>query len=380
MSDNILQIIPQLDIGGAERTTIEVAEAITNNGGKAFVFSNGGRLENELKKVGGILIKGDAKTKNPFKILIGNVNEICNIIKQNNIKIVHARSRAPAISAYFAAKKCGVHFVTTYHGIYNAKSKLKRWYNSFMARGEIVIANSEYTKAHLLKEHNIDPKKVRVIYRGVDIEKFTPENIKDEQKQKLINAWEIKEPNLPKILLPARLTNWKGQKVLIEAAKILKDKGILANYILAGDAQGRVEYQKELEDLIEKYGLKDYFYLVGHCSDIPAAIAICDIVTTPSIEPEAFGRTAAEAQAMEKPIIASKLGGAMETVIHEKTGFLFEANNYEQLALYIEKIIKMPNFEKENMGKFARQRIVETFSARSLQQNTLKVYKEIISE
>ncbi len=378
MSYNILQIIPELDIGGAERTAVEVAEAIVKDGGKAFVLSNGGILEGELKKHGATFIKADVKTKNPFKILVSNVALIKKIIAENNIDIVHARSRAPAVSAYLAAKAMGVHFVTTYHGIYNAKSSLKRWYNGFMARGELVVANSEYTKAHIIDQHQLDPDKIRVVYRGVDLEKFTPEKVDQSTKDALIKKWGLSAKALPKILLPARLTAWKGQKVLIEAANILKSQNIFADYIFVGSAQGRDEYVSELKSLINSYGLDEYFHFVGQCNDMPTAFAIADIVTTPSIEPEAFGRTAAEAQAMAKPIIASRLGGAMETVVDNETGFLIDVGNATQLAQKISQILAMPPMEIANFTKLAQKRVKSLFSAAQLQEKTLGVYKEIM--
>jgi glycosyltransferase involved in cell wall biosynthesis len=378
MSYNILQIIPELDIGGAERTAIEVAEAIINDGGKAFVLSNGGILEGELKKCGATFIKADVKTKNPFKILFSNVALIKKIIAENNINIVHARSRAPAVSAYMAAKAMGVHFITTYHGIYNAKSAAKRWYNSFMARGELVIANSEYTKTHIIKQHNLNPEKIRVVYRGVDLEKFDPEKITTAAQDALLNNWVLGGRTLPKIILPARLTAWKGQKVLIEAANILKSQNIIADYIFVGSSQGRDEYVVALKSLIQSYGLEDNFHFVGQCNDMPTAFMLADIVVTPSTEPEAFGRTAAEAQAMAKPIIASRLGGAMETVVDNETGFLIETGNATQLAQKISHILTMPPQEIANLTKLAQKRVKSLFSAAQLQEKTLGVYKEIM--
>lgn len=381
MSLTILQVIPELQTGGAERTVLEIAEAIIKSGGKALVFTKGGRMEEELQKIGGKIYLADAKTKNPYKILKTNVDKLVSIIKQNKVDIVHARSRAPAISAYLAAKKCNVPFVTTYHGIYKANNPIKRLYNGIMTKGVLIIANSEFTKAHLLAEHKIDPQKVHVVYRGVDLNRFDSEMITAERKQSLISAWGIDMANgRLKVLLPARLTSWKGQNVLIEAAKILKDKNIEMDYILAGDAQGRDDYVESLKSKINEYGLNNLFHLVGHCNDIPAAIEICDIITTPSIEPEAFGRTAAEAQAMAKPVIASNLGGAKETIVHNETGFLFEAGVAEELAQNLLKLAKMGADERKLIGEKGKARVRKLFSTQSLQEKTLHLYAELIGK
>jgi glycosyltransferase involved in cell wall biosynthesis len=379
MSKTILQIIPELQTGGAERTVLEVSQAIINSGGKAIVFTNGGRMEAELLAMGGVVIHGEAKSKNPYVILKTNVDKLVAIIKENKVDIVHARSRAPAISAYLAAKKCNIPFVTTYHGIYKANNPIKRFYNGIMTKGDIVIANSEFTKAYLLAEHKTEPEKVRVIYRGVDLSRFATETITEETKKKLLAAWNV-APNqtLPLVLLPARITAWKGQETLIEAANILKHKNIPAHFIFAGDAQGRNDFVAKLQSKITQYGLQEYVHLVGHCDDIPAAMAVCDIVTTPSIEPEAFGRTAAEAQAMARPVIASNHGGAREVVVHGETGFLIEPSNAKDLSQWLEYLIKMGAEGRREIGKAGQRRVLALFTTASLQAKTLQIYDELI--
>lgn len=381
MSKTILQVIPELQTGGAERTVLEMAQAIIAAGGHAIVFTNGGRMETELAAMGGIIIHANAKSKNPFVILKTNVDKLVKIIKEHKVDIVHARSRAPAISAYLAAKKCKVPFVTTYHGIYKAKNPIKRFYNGIMTKGDIVIANSEFTKAHLLAEHKIDPDKVKVIYRGVDFSRFAPEMITEDRRQKMISSWKFNlDDSLPKILLPARITAWKGQDTLIEAANILGQKNIFAHYILAGDAQGRNEYVAQLQTKIRSFGLEDHVHLVGHCDDVPAATAICDIVTTPSIEPEAFGRTAAEAQAMGRPVIAANHGGAREVVVHGETGFLIEPANANELAHWIAYLIEIGKAGRAKIGMAGKARVQNMFTTASLQAKTLQIYDELISD
>ena len=381
MSKTILQVIPELQTGGAERTVLEVSQAIIESGGTAIVFTNGGRMEAELAAMGGTIIHGDAKSKNPFVILKTNVDKLVEIIKKHKVDIVHARSRAPAISACLAARKCKVPFVTTYHGIYKANNPIKRFYNGIMSKGEIVIANSEFTKAHLLAEHKIDPKKVQVIYRGVDFNRFDGEMISASRREALISSWGIgQNDKLPKILLPARITAWKGQETLIEAANILKNKNVLAHYVLAGDAQGRNEYVAALLTKIRQFGLEKYVHLVGHCNDVPAAIAICDIVTTPSIEPEAFGRTAAEAGAMGRPVVASNHGGAREVVVHGETGFLIEPGGAPELAKWLEYLIEIGKSGRDEIGTAGKSRVQNMFTTASLQAKTLQIYDELISD
>lgn len=379
MGLNILQIIPQLQTGGAERTTIEIAQAIIEDGGTAVVFSQGGRMAPELTKLGAILILGEAQSKNPWIVLKTNVDKLCAIIKEHRIDIVHARSRAPAISAYLAAKRTKTHFVTTYHGIYNAKNPIKRFYNGIMTRGEVVIANSNFTKDHLLQEHKIDAEKVKIIYRGVDLARFDSAAISNLRTDNLLKNWKIAANERLKILLPARLTDWKGQKILINAAAILHQKGIELDYILAGDDQGRSQYVDQLRSMIGELGLGDYFHLVGHCDDVPAAMKLCDIIVTPSTDPEAFGRTAAEAQAMGKPVIASNLGGAKETVVHGETGFLIEKANADELAHYIETLLSLGVDGRNKMGEIGKKRVSELFSTAALQAKTLQTYYELLN-
>ncbi len=376
---NLLQIIPQLDTGGAERTTLEIAEAIVKDGGDALVFTNGGRMLKDLERSGAKAIIGNAKSKNPFTILFINTAKICGIIREFKIDIIHARSRAPAISALLAARICKIPFVTTYHGIYNSNHPLKRYYNGIMTKGDVIIANSNFTKSHLIGEHKIDPSKVQTIYRGVDLERFDPEKMPPQKKCEMLDKWGLVENDHIKILLPARLTNWKGQKVLIEAANILNKKGIVAQYILAGEDQGRTQYTQELLAMTRNYGISENFHFIGHENDIPAAMYASDIIVTPSIEPEAFGRTAAEAGAMGKPVIATNIGGAKEVVTHGETGFLIETANADQLANYIEELILMGEKGRKIIGERAMKRIREKFPTKSLQQKTLQLYYELLN-
>lgn len=375
---NILQVIPQLDAGGAERTTLEVAEAIVAADGRALVASQGGRLEDELKAVGGELYRLPMATKNPL-VAWQNVSELEKIIRAEKVEIVHARSRAPALSAKAACDRTGAHYVTTYHGTYNARSGLKRWYNSFMAKGELVIANSNFIRDHVLSEHRIDEAKIRVIPRGVDLARFDEDAIAPERVQALVEAWGIDGAD-PVALMPGRLTGWKGQREVLRAYGQLHRAGAaLPVLILAGDAQGRGAYVTELEAIIAEYALGDRVKLVGHCSDMPAALMLSRLVLTPSIEPEAFGRTAAEAGAMGKLVIAADHGGAREVILQGDTGWRVTPGDVDELADTIEQALNLDEISYSGMSDRARMHVRQSFSTEQLQASTLRVYEEVLN-
>lgn len=366
---NVLQIVPELNAGGVERTAIEMAEALVTAGHTAHVASAGGRLEGELEALGGYLHKFDVGSKNVFRYG-RNKRALIDIIKTHNIDIVHARSRAPAWPGLAAAQATNTPFLTTYHGIYNAKSAIKKRYNAVMTHGSLIIANSHFTKAHIVSEHGTDPMKIRVIPRAVDMERFDlgalhPRNIEAQFKR-----WNVAlEKTL--VLLPGRLTRWKGQLVAIEAMSYLPDTYAL---VCLGDAQGRDDFVTELQQACAKYGLEDRVVFPGHSSDVPAALACADIVISASTDPEAFGRVAAEAQAMQRPIVATAHGGALETVLDGKTGFLVTPSNAKALADGIKTAADWPDYD----GPAARAHILDNFSKQRLQRDTLAVYEELL--
>ncbi|WP_300532366.1 glycosyltransferase family 4 protein [Maricaulis sp.] len=373
----VLQVIPELDAGGAERTTLEVAEALVAAGGRALVASQGGRLEGELEAMGGELVRLPVATKNPW-VAWRNVARLSAVIRDQGVDIVHARSRAPALSAKAACDKTGAHFVTTYHGTYNANSGLKRWYNSFMAKGERVIANSEFIRDHICHEHPFAAERVTVIPRGVDLERFDAAAISPDRVEALAADWGI-EADARVVLLPGRLTGWKGQRETIRAYAQLKAGGAeLPVLILAGDAQGRTGYVDELAALIEEGGLSGQVRMVGHCSDMPAAFALSRLVLTPSVEPEAFGRTAAEAGAMGLPVIAADHGGAREVIVEGETGWRVKPGDVAALADAIAQALNLDATALDNLAERAKARIQERFSARQLQASTLRVYNEVL--
>jgi len=367
---NVLQILPALEAGGVERTAVEMTQALTAAGHGAHVLSNGGRLAGDIEALGGVNHIANIGSKNILSVP-SRIAGIRRLIATHKIDVVHARSRAPAWPAMLAARAEKTPFVTTYHGIYNAKSGLKRFYNSVMAKGDCVIANSEFTKAHILKTHDIDEGTITVIPRGVDMARFDPAVMSTADIVKLRQSWLVKRQtggaNVKLILLPARLTGWKGQRVAISAMAALPE-----NYHLVclGDSQGRTDYVEELKAQIAFHDLGRCVTLAGHSADMPAAYAACDIVICPSTDPEAFGRTAAEAQAMGKPVIASAHGGALETVVDGRTGWLVAPANVPELA----EAIKRGGAELTDVGDVARARILEKFSKTSLQKATLEVY------
>ena len=375
----VLQVTPELNAGGVERTTLEIAEAISRAGGLALVATAGGRLEPDLKTAGGELIRIPAASKNPIT-LIANAFKLAKIARERNVQIIHARSRAPAWSALLAARMARVPFVTTYHGIYNAKSPLKTFYNSVMARGDAIIANSEFTREHVLANHDVMPERVTAIPRGVDLDVFSPEKIAADDIAALRVKWGVSSSQCV-ILVPARLTRWKGQMVLIEAARMLNERRPKAvKIIIAGDDQGRRAYTQEMLSAIKAGGLQDVISLVGHLRQMPLAFAASDVAVFPVIEPEAFGRGAVEAEAMGVPVIASNLGGYTETVVEGQTGFLVPAGAAGPLCGAIERMIDAGAEKRTDMGRKGQERVRALYSKTALQSATLAVYQRVLSQ
>lgn len=375
----ILQVIPELAAGGAERTTVEMAEAITGAGGRALVASSGGRLEKALVDAGGELIRLNAGSKNPL-IIRKNTKLIEALIAEYEISLIHARSRAPGWSAYVAARRTETPFVTTYHGAYSGRSGLKKRYNSVMARGDLVIANSEWTAAHVMEIHETPKDKIVTIPRGVDLEAFDPQNVSDSRKQDVRLSWGVPEDD-PRIrlVLPGRLTSWKGQALAIDAIGALdSNECAMLQMILTGDAQGREKYVTELEDKIIAHKLGGTVTIAGHTSDMPAAYALADIVLAPSTRPEAFGRVAAEASAMAKPVIVADHGGQRETVIEGETGTRAEPGSVTALTACIRTLIHLRPEARDAMGRAGQAYIRENYSKKQLQAATLNVYGRLL--
>ncbi len=372
----ILQIIPQIGAGGAEKIVFETCKAIVANNDECFLFTSGGFLQSEFERIGVKVILGNAKSKNPIDVFFKNPTTLKKIIKENNIDLIHVHSRAPAISAQIAAKAAQIPWVATYHGIYPAKNPIKRAYNSIMTKADIVIANSQFTMEYLIEQHNPDSNKIRLVYCAIDSKIFDPNVIDIARTDALKEKFETKA-NF-KILLPARLTSWKGQIIAIQAAKILKDQNCDFTLFLMGDAQGRDDYVNQLHDEIEKNAIGEYVRLIGHCDDVAAAMKICDLIITPSTKPEAFGLSAAEAQMLGKIAIASRLGASVETIDDAITGFLFEPGNPKDLAQKIKMVLDLKSEDRAKIQQKARNRALELFDTPKLHSRTLKIYDELI--
>ena len=375
----ILQVIPDLAAGGAERTTVEMAEAITQAGGRALVASEGGRLETALRDAGGELIRLNASSKNPLTIR-KNTRLIEALIEEERIDLIHARSRAPGWSAYVAAQRAEIPFVTTYHGAYSGRSGLKKRYNSVMARGDLVIANSEWTASHVMEIHETPRETLVTVPRGVDLIEFDPASVSQDRIENVRNAWTISaDDDRLRLVLPGRLTRWKGQWLAIEALGALDEtERAKLLLILPGDAQGRQKYVTELEDKIIAHKLGGSVIIAGHTSDMPAAYALADMVLAPSTRPEAFGRVAAEASAMAKPVIVSDHGGQRETVIEGQTGTRAEPGSVTALTACIRTLINLPEEARAAMGRAGQAYIRENYSKKQLQTATLGVYARLL--
>ncbi len=380
----VLQIIPDLEAGGAERTAVDVAEGLAAAGARALVASQGGRLVGELQTKGGIWVPFPAASKNPAAMLI-NVRRLARICHDEGVGVVHARSRAPAWVALGAARALDLPFVTTYHGSYSGRSKIKVLYNSVMSRGDVVIANSDYTAGLVRSAYPLAAERIRVIHRGTDFSVFSPRSVTPERIEALRRAWGV-APHERIVLLAARLTGWKGQKVLIEAAARLRDRGLAdVAFILAGDPQGRDSYVGDVDALIGARKLAGVVRRVGHCGDMPAAFLAASVVTVPSTEPEAFGRSAVEAQAMGTPVVVSDLGAVPETVLAppavpagERTGWRVPAGNADVLAEAVGAALALGATARAALGERARSHVERHFSLERMVGATLAVYADLL--
>jgi glycosyltransferase involved in cell wall biosynthesis len=370
----VLQVLPRLVTGGAERGAVDIAVTLAEAGGTSLVVSEGGPMEYELKRGGVPHIKLPLASKNPL-VMRRNIGRLVAIIEEHDIDIVHARSRAPAWSAISAAKQTGRHFVTTFHGTYGTTSTLKRYYNAVMVKGERVIANSEFIARHIRENYKVDPGLIRVIRRGVDLDRFDPERVSAERVIQLANRWRLPD-GVPVVMLPGRLARWKGHSMLIEALAALGDIELLC--VIVGSDQGRAAYRNELEKLILRNGLDSRVFLTGHCDDMPAAYMLADVVVSASTQPEAFGRVVSEAQAMGCPVVASDHGGAREQVVGNRTAFLYPPNDTSQLTAMIRQALALDADQRERLAKEARTHVAANFDKRHMCAATLALYQEIL--
>ncbi|HEX5379588.1 MAG TPA: glycosyltransferase family 4 protein [Phenylobacterium sp.] len=375
----LLQVVPELETGGAEQTTIDVAHAVVRAGGKALVATRGGRMAARLESDGGRLAQMPVQSKNPL-VMLGNAARLVDLIRREKVSLVHARSRAPAFSALWAAQATHTPFVATYHGVYKARSNVKRWYNAVMTRGDLVIANSDYTRDHVLAEHHLDPARIVSIPRGVDLHRFNPAWVTPERVQALRDAWGLDPKDRRTIfLLAGRLTRIKGHLLIVEAAAKLKAGGRKFLILFAGDDQGRTGYREEVEAAIAAADLSEEIKVVGHCDDMPAAYLLADLAMLPTTVPESFGRTAVEPQVMGRPVLASDHGGATETVVTGETGWLVKVGDADAWAAAMARALDIGSARLAAMGQAAANRARQLYSAEAMCEATLAAYARVLA-
>lgn len=371
----VLQVLPALATGGAERGAIDVAIALKEAGGRPLVASEGGPMVRELDRAGIPHLTLPLATKNPLRIR-RNARTLEVLIRSHGVDIVHARSRAPAWSAHLAARAAGVPFMTTFHAPYNFSNRLKRWYNSVMARGDRVIAISAFIRDHILANYAVDPAAIRVIHRGIDTEVFAPDAVAPARMIQLARQWRLPDDR-PVILLPGRLTRWKGQSVLIDALARLDRRDVCC--LLVGSDQGRTGYRQELEQQIRERGLDGVVFMTDHCADMAAAYLLSTVVVSASQEPEAFGRVIVEAQAMGKPVIVTGIGAWRETVCDGETAWVVPPADPDALAQALAQALAMSEADRAALGAHARAFVADRYTKDRMCADTLAVYAELMA-
>ncbi len=378
----VLQVIPKLGYGGAETGCYDLAHYLPENNCSSYIVTSGGELLKFIDRKKVKVIKLPVHSKNPFLMLFNSIALIF-IILLNNISIVHARSRAPAWSCLLATKITRRKFVTTFHGTYNFKNSLKKFYNTVMVRSDLIIAGSNFIFSHINQNYpkylNLK-KKFLVIFRGINVDYFDSSTTLDNEENRLISDWEV-DKNKKIILMPGRLTAWKGQETFIEALNLVnKELGYDSfNAVILGSDQGRDIYTKKIKRLAEQYRLTSQLKFIEHCKNMPLAYKISDIVVSASVEPEAFGRVAVEAQSMEKPIIASDIGGSNETIVDNITGFLFQSGNAEALSKKIVEALQLDESRLKSIGIEGRKNIIKKFNVEKMCFSTYSEYKKLLN-
>ena len=379
----VLQVIPRLGYGGSETGCYDLAHYLVENDCSSYIVTSGGELLKYVNKKKVKVIRLPVHSKNPILMFFNSLILIF-IIFFLNISIVHARSRAPAWSCLLATKVTRRKFVTTFHGTYNFNGFMKKFYNSVMLRSDLIIAGSNFIFSHInenYSEYLINlKKKFLVIFRGINTDYFNPNTIKQLEENKLISFWKIdKDKKL--ILLPGRLTSWKGQEMFIEAINLVNKEidSKSFNVVILGSDQGRKIYKQKLLRLVEQHRLTNQVKFIDSCKDMPVAYKISDLIVSSSIEPEAFGRVSVEAQSMEKPIIASNIGGSRETISNDKTGFLFEARKPESLSKKIIEVLKLGKTTLKSLGNEGRKNVIKKFNIEKMCFSTYLEYKKLIN-
>ncbi|ODA67810.1 D-inositol 3-phosphate glycosyltransferase [Methyloligella halotolerans] len=380
----IMQIVPRVETGGSEQSALEINAALVKAGATSVVVSQGGRLADKIEADGGKNVILPAASKNPIT-MVRNAGKLARMMETEFVDLVHARSRAPAWSALYAARSMKRPFVTTYHGSYASPAPFKTSYNSVMARGDLVIANSQWTADMVHERHGTPYEKMPVIPRGLDASEFDPVRVSEDRKDRLRRAWGLGPDDIV-LLQAARLTGWKGQRTVIDAAARLKAQGQLGHavFILAGSAQGRQKYEDELRSMISEAGLEDRVRIVGHCDDMAAAHALAHVTIIASVQAETFGRASIEAQAMGSPVIVTAIGATPETLVPAHldaanfTGWLVPAGDGAALAEKLAETLVLGKIERDEIGARARDHVARNFSLSSMQRRTLAVYDKLL--
>ncbi|GGY55062.1 glycosyltransferase family 4 protein [Parvularcula lutaonensis] len=375
----LLQVIPKLEGGGAERTTLEVGRAFVEAGGRSLVVSSGGGMVDELEAGGSAHVEMPVESKNPF-LIAQNARDLAALIAKEKVSLIHARSRAPAWSCLQAARRTGIPFVTTYHGAYSAKSALKKLYNSVMVRSDAIIANSQFTAEAVAAQYEgkpyFDRAKMVTIPRGADLSRFDPEAVSEERIETFKTLF---GPGF-RIVLPGRFTDWKGQREVVEAAAILKKQrpDIRATFLMVGRMDEKPDYVEELRELVDQRGVTGSVQLIGPTKDVPALLLASDVVLSASTRPEAFGRVAVEAQAAGRPVIATAHGGSLETVRDGETGILVPPGDSEALAKALIRLHDLNPEERAEMGRRGMMHAHQNFTTEAMTASTLSVYQKLI--
>ena len=372
----MLQVLPSLVMGGVERSTVEIAGGLTAAGWRALVASSGGPMVREIERAGARHFTLPLADKSPLALL-RNAGTLANLVSLEGVDLVHARSRAPAWSAWMAARRRDLPFVTTFHGTYGLGLPGKRWYNSVMTRGRRVIVASRFIADHVRRHYGVGDDRLRLIPRGVDLAMFDPARVSPERMIQLARSWRLPD-GVPVVMLPGRLTRWKGQLVLIDALSHFRHRDFRC--VLVGSDQGRTGYRREIERRVEARGLAAKVQIVDDCRDMPAAYMLSDVVVSASTDPEAFGRVAIEAQAMGRPIVATRLGAAPETVIEHETGLLVAPGDANALARALEDALALDADQREQLAGRAIAHVRANFTRDLMCARTLDVYCEVLNE
>ena len=372
----ILQVLPELGEGGAERGTVDLARYLIRKGCTALVASAGGGAEAELEELGGTSLRLPLHSKNPFTMRT-NIRRLERVIQEHAVRLVHARSRAPAWSAFYAAKRCKVPFVTTFHGVYEGSEGIfKRRYNAIMARGERVIAISDFVAEHVRERYRVPPERLRVVPRGVDVTQFDPAAVSEDRRRLWAVRWHL-TAGTKVVMLPGRLVRRKGHTLLMRAIERLRRRDFVC--LMVGDIDGSSSYAGEIEGLIGATGLREVVRMVGPCDDMPAALMLADVVVAPStVAPEPFGRVSIEAQAMGKPVIATDFGGLGETLMPAATGWLVPPDDVDELADALQLALSMPDDARARLAARARRFVTRNFTLERMGKSTLDIYRELL--